>query len=131
MKIVSFIKELIRAQDFSAKDLSFFIYRICISLVNCKEYTIDSFIGRSLADIDFAKCDLEKGAVYPWQKSIIHLERILALWSWEREQRFSKHVESGTALLKTFAHRAHSPNTKGRARGSIFQSSYIHTPPKA
>lgn len=130
MKIVSFIKQLIQHHNPPKKELEFFIYRICISLVNCKEYTIDSFSGRVLGDIDFTECDINAKHLFPWQRNIIHLERILALWSWERKERFSKHVEAGTALLRTFARKTHSTNTQGYERASVFQSSYMKTPKK-
>jgi hypothetical protein len=79
----------VRTQELTQQELEFFIFRITISLVNCKEYVEDSFSGRTLQDIDFASRDTDK-KLFHWQTKIMQLEKILALWSWERGQRLSK-----------------------------------------
>ena len=131
MKIVSFIKCLVRTQELTQQELEFFIFRITISLVNCKEYVEDSFSGRTLQDIDFASRDTDK-KLFHWQTKIMQLEKILALWSWERGQRLSKQLEANTALLKTLALKTTtSQATNNLEAQSIFQSQFPRTPNKS
>ena len=121
MNIVSLIKVVIQASGLLQRNIEFFVYRLSISLVKCHEYVEDSFDGRTLKDIDFSKAPPSSySKIFNWQRNLIKLDKVLALWAMERKNRFTKNVEAVSTQLSTFALRAQATALDGRDRGSIF-----------